>query len=347
MTRRLVSEGGPHQIKSLGNDQYKMSFTIPTDEDGRMARQCPVANCSPGYFKIKPGTGITGGQVSAYCPYCRHSAESSDFATEEQLQYAKNLALREVQKGVNEMVRDAMGLGASGKRKIGSGFLSIELSYKPGALPYVKQPFEDEVRRDVICPHCTLDQTVLGLATWCADCGEDIFMVHISAELAVTRLMVEDITRRKSLLGKRVAAKELENSLEDAVSIFEASTRAIVRRAFIERGETTEQVDAYFKKIGNSFQSIERTRSQLNELFGLDLGAEIKWESVSSSFEKRHPVTHNLGVIDRKYLERTREVEREGREVRISTEEIQNLLAHIEVAVSYIHAKLVGRTAPP
>ena len=172
-------------------------------------------------------------------------------------------------------------------------------------------------------------------------------MVHISAELAVTRLMVEDITRRKSLLGKRVAAKELENSLEDAVSIFEASTRAIVRRAFIERGETTEQVDAYFKKIGNSFQSIERTRSQLNELFGLDLGAEIKWESVSSSFEKRHPVTHNLGVIDRKYLERTREVEREGREVRISTEEIQNLLAHIEVAVSYIHAKLVGRTAPP
>ena len=67
----------------------------------------------------------------------------------------------------------------------------------------------------------------------------------------------------------------------------------------------------------------------------------------STSFEKRHPVTHNLGVIDRKYLERTREVEREGREVRISTEEIQNLLAHIEVAVSYIHAKLVGRTAPP
>jgi hypothetical protein len=239
-----------------------------------------------------------------------------------------------------------MGVGPSGKRKMGGGFLSIELSYKPGTLPYVRQPFEDEVRRDVACPHCTLNQTVLGLATWCADCGEDIFMVHISAELAVTRMMVEDIARRKSLLGKRVAAKDLENCLEDAVSIFEASTKAIVRRAFIEREEAAERVDTYFKKIGNSFQSIERTRSQLIELFGLDLGNGTKWESLSASFEKRHPVTHNLGVIDRKYLERARETEREGREVRISTDEMQNLLAHIEEAVSYIHAKLVRRTAP-
>jgi SHS2 domain-containing protein len=243
------------------------------------------------------------------------------------------------------MIQDALGLGASGKRKMGGGFISMELSYKPGTLPHVSRPFEDEVRRDVICPHCTLDQTVFGLATWCADCGKDIFMIHVSAELAVTQLMVNDVARRQESLGKRVAAKDLENCLEDAVSIFEASTKAIVRRALIERGETQDQIDMHFKKIGNSFQSIQRTKAQLKDLFAFDLGSDPKWNSLSSSFEKRHPVTHNLGVIDRKYLEKEQEAGREGREVRITGSEVQDLLVSSQEAVAFIHKSLI-RNAP-
>jgi hypothetical protein len=158
MSRTFFPEGDPNCVKSLGNNQYQVSFTIPTDEDGRMGRQCPIETCSPGYFKVKPGTGVLGEQVAAYCPYCRYSTEPSNFSTNEQVRYAKDLVFREVQKGVNDMVKDAFGLGASGKRKMGGGLLSAELSYKPGMLLHVRQPFEDEVRRDVVCPHCMLDQ---------------------------------------------------------------------------------------------------------------------------------------------------------------------------------------------
>jgi hypothetical protein len=167
-------------------------------------------------------------------------------------------------------------------------------------------------------------------------------MVHVAAELAVTRLMLEDIARRQTSLGKRVAAKDLENCLEDAVSIFEASIKAIVRRALVERGDPPEQIDVQFKKIGNAFQSIGRTKAQLNELFDFDLSSDAKWERLSSSFEKRHPVTHNLGVIDRKYIERAQEVEREGREMRIPASEIQSLLVNVQEAVAFIHAGLVS-----
>lgn len=166
-------------------------------------------------------------------------------------------------------------------------------------------------------------------------------MVHVSAELAVTQLMVSDVARRKELLGKRVAAKDLENCLEDAVSIFEASTKAIARRALIERGETQDQIDTHFKKIGNSFQSIQRTKAQLKDLFGFDLGSDPKWDRLSSSFEKRHPVTHNLGVIDRKYLEKVQEAEREGREVRIVAPEVRELLFSVQEAVAFIHKGLI------
>lgn len=337
MTRKLFSEGGPHRVKSLSNDQYSMSITIPTDEDGRMARECPNADCSPGYFKVKPGTGVTGGQTVAYCPYCRRTAEPNDFLTKEQVRYAKDIAVQETQKGVQGVIEDALGLGPSRTRKFGGGFISMELTYKPGTLAHVWRPFEDEVRRDVVCPHCTLDHTVFGLATWCADCGRDIFMTHVAAELSVTRMMLGDVTRRQELLGKRVAAKDLENCLEDVVSIFEASLKALVRRTLADRGDTSEQIDASFKKIGNSFQSIRRTREQLDGLFGFDLTVDVKWGTLSEAFEKRHPVTHNLGVIDRKYLERVQAAEHEGREVRISASEIDGLLFEVHNAIEAVY----------
>lgn len=342
MSKSLFREGGPHRIKRLSNDRHSMSINIPKDPDGRVARECPDSDCSPGYFKVTLGTGITEGQEFAYCPYCRHKAEPDGFVTREQIRYAKDVAIREAQKGIEGMMKDALGVGASGKRKMGGGLFSMELTYKPGTLPHVRRPFEDEVRRDVVCPHCTLDQTVFGLAMWCSDCGEDIFLTHVKAELAVTRLMVEDVARREEQLGKRVAAKDLENCLEDAVSAFEAAVKAVVRRALIERGENHEQVETRLKKIGNAFQNIERTRKQLSTLFGYEPAvADPIWERLTSSFEKRHPITHNLGVVDRKYLEKVQRAEREGREVRITSAEVPRLLEDVSEAVSLIHKNLI------
>lgn len=207
MTRKLFRPGGELGVRDLGGDRYRMSISLPKDDDGRMARECPNKECSPGYFKVTPGTGITENHELAFCPYCRHPAEPNDFGTAEQQRYAEDLIMREVQKNLNGVIKDAFGLGANGRRKLGGGLVSIEMSLKESRLPYVHRPFEDEVRRDVVCPHCTLDQTVFGLAVWCADCGADIFMSHIAAEIAVTRQMIDDVQRRNELFGKRVAAR--------------------------------------------------------------------------------------------------------------------------------------------
>jgi len=165
MTRKLFRPGGPLNIQDLGADQFRASITLPRDEDGRLGRECPDESCSPGSFKVKLGTGITGGQTVAYCPYCRHEQAPDQFATREQQRYAKDLVMREAQRGVDDMVRDAFGLGSSGRRKLGGGLISMEISLKSTPLPYVRPPVEDEVRRDVVCPRCGLDHTVFGLAT--------------------------------------------------------------------------------------------------------------------------------------------------------------------------------------
>lgn len=345
MTKRLFREGGPHSVKSLGNDQYQMSITIPKDGDGRVARECPNSLCSPAYFKVTLGTGITEGQDLAYCPYCKHEAEPGDYTTKEQIRYAKDIAVKEAQGGIDAMIKDALGLGPSGKKKMGGGFISMEMSYKTGTPSLVRRPYEDEVRRDVVCPHCTLDQTVFGLATWCSDCGKDIFLTHVSAEIAVIQRMLKDVGRREQNLGKRVAAKDLENCLEDAVSIFEASVKALVRRALTECGDDLSTVDTKMKKIGNSFQSTEKSKEHLLKLFGYAPTQSDLWERLRGCFEKRHPVTHNLGIVDRKYLERAQQAEREGREVRISEKEVAVLLEDIYSAISDIHRTLAGAKA--
>jgi hypothetical protein len=153
--------------------------------------------------------------------------------------------------------------------------------------------------------------------------------------------MVDDIPRREEQLGKRVAAKDLENALEDIVSIFEASVKALVRQALVERGYSNDDLGKEFRSIANAFQSIERTKGTLSELFALDLGIGDIWQKLAKAFEKRHPVAHNLGIIDRKYLRKAQETEGEGREIRISLEEIKDLISLVDSAIGAIHSGLV------
>jgi hypothetical protein len=96
------------------------------------------------------------------------------------------------------------------------------------------------------------------------------------------------------------------------------------------------------KKVGSSFQSTERSKEQLSRLFGYSPSQPDIWERLRSCFEKRHPVTHNLGVVDKKYLERAQQSELEGREIRISENEVFTLLEDVHSVISDIHRALIS-----
>lgn len=321
----LLREGGPYRVRKVGGDQYSLSIPIPTDTAGLTARECPDDACSPGYFKVRIGTGLTAQEI-AYCPYCRRAAEPSDFMTEAQAEYTQQIVAREALAGASRMFRDALGLGPSGKKKIGGGLLSIELSMKSTRLPPVGRLIEEELRRDVRCGACTLEHAVYGLAVWCPDCGGDIFLTHLKAELDVLRKVLAAVDTRRETLGQRVAARDIENTLEDLVSVCEATLKFVVRRHLWSTGRTQNDVATIFdRQIRNGFQNLERARQLFNEHTAAVLGrslAEAALASLTSTFEKRHPIAHNLGVIDRKYLTRVQSGEVEGSEVRVTAHEV-------------------------
>jgi hypothetical protein len=201
-----------------------MSIPLPTDEHGMLGRECPDEECAPGYFKIKLGTGLTSEQPEVYCPYCRHAAHQTNFHTEAQQNYARDMMASEATEGVQRMVNKALGLRPSGKRVLDGGLLKITLSQKPIRKRFVAPPVEEELARDLVCPVCTLKHAVFGLAFWCPDCGADVFLTHLAREYETIRHILAAIESRREALGNRVAARDRENALEDVVSVFEAAT---------------------------------------------------------------------------------------------------------------------------
>jgi hypothetical protein len=344
MSRDLFTSGGPHNIRKTGRDEYTFSISVPPDEDGMLGRECPDDGCCPGYFKVRPGTGITDGQIEAFCPYCRRTAEPSGFLTQAQIDYGKRILERETVKGIDRSLRDALRLGPRGRRKLAGGPISMEISMTPARLPFVGRPLEEELRRDVKCRSCGLEHAVFGLATWCADCGTDIFIVHLGAELAVLRRMVDAADGRRSMLGPRVAARDVENALEDLVSVLEAVLKALTRRHLVSTGRTLEEAETFLERqVRNGFQNLTRARELLAAHTAAVLGRNRSQEDLASLagvLEKRHPIAHNLGVVDRKYLGRIRSGELAGREVRVTADEVRQAIDQVESLLTDLHHQL-------
>ena len=325
MSSSILNEGGDFETRKVGPDQYEMHISIPTEE-GLVGRECPNSECSPGYFKVKLGTGITEGQIHAYCPYCRQEGEPSDFTTQAQIDYALGVLKNEVVKGIDKSIQKAFGLGSSHKKTYGSGMFKMEMSYKPGRPDFVPRPLEEELRRDIICPNCGLEHAVFGLATWCPDCGKDIFICHVDTEFEVIQKVLSVIDKRREELGARVAGRDIENGLEDTVSVFEAVLKIITKKLLADMGIAPDIIISRLEKIRNSYQNINSAAKTFLTQTGFELFDSVSQEEVEtlkSIFEKRHPITHNVGIVDKKYLERVRTGETEGREIRVTAQEVE------------------------
>jgi hypothetical protein len=321
-----------------------MTVALPADVDGMVGRECPNESCSPGYFKVKPGTGVTGKVPVAICPYCMTSGSQNAFHTAEQRRFAEEHLLKEARRGVDAILRDALNLGPTGRRKMGDGLVSMEMSLTSSPPKSIRRPGEEELRRDITCSGCGLEHAVFGLATWCPECGVDLFLVHVDAEFETVRKVLGDVDRRRETLGVRVAVRDVENGLEDLVSIFECVVKLLVARWLRNAGSDAGAVeDVMNRKVRNCFQNIDAGERVFREIVGLELFAalsETDRAELEVTFEKRHPITHNLGVVDRKYLEKARSGELHGREIRIEAPEVLRAMELARLVIQAFHAKV-------
>lgn len=299
----------------------QLSIPINADEDGYLGRECPVEECL-GYFKITPGTGIKG-PAPCHCPYCGHSGDSNTFFTQEQIEYAKSIALRQF---TDTLHQDLKSMEFNHPPRGGFG-IGISLKVTQGARHPIQHYREKELETEVICDACTLRYAIYGVFGWCPDCG-----IHNSVQILSKNF---ELARKELSLAETVekdlADHLIGDALENVVSAFDGFGREICLR----------------KGSEIRFQNLPGARRNVQEKFGFDFADGLtvdQWQYVSRVFQKRHLLAHKMGVIDDEYVQRANDPGAvAGRKVQVSPNEVRSSIETIEI----LGRRLFGGILPP
>lgn len=296
------------------SNTIKFSIPMKNDEEGFFGRECPNEECI-GYFKIELGTGLQGENLPCHCPYCGHVGPHDTFWTQEQLEYARSAAMRELQKYVGDMLKKSF---PPSKHRCGD-FISITFQYKPGKpLPLYRYE-EKKLETALVCCECGLRYAVYGVFAYCPDCGSHNSLQILEANLDLASKELElSITVDRPLADQLVA-----DALENGVSAFDAFGRELFR---VNRGLAAAPDDV--ARI--SCQNLEILKSRISRLFGIELTAPFtdeEWRLLVQGFQKRHLIAHRMGVVDQTYITNSGDLRAVvGRKVDLDSKEVSDIL---------------------
>ena len=311
-------------LRRLGNS---ISIPISADDNGFIGHECPQEACE-GYFKIVLGTGLEGEGLPCHCPYCGHTALHDEFCTEDQIEYATSVALRQITDALHKdfkrlefdhKPRGAFGMGISMKVTRG----------RPTPIHYYR---EKQLETEVVCTNCTLRYAVYGVFAFCPDCGQHNSLQILDENLKVVGKILDLATGAGAALAERL----IENALEDCVSAFDGFGRELCR---VHANRASRPVEA--KRI--SFQNLDGARAGVLKMFGIDLGAAVtpeEWREAVTAFQKRHLIAHKLSVVDQHYINKTGDIRAfVGRKIEVSAAEVRRLAGLIKTLAPSLSAE--------
>lgn len=259
---------------------------IPTDEEGMLGRSCPEDECGR-YFKLRPGTGLE--TETCHCPYCGHEADPSEFATEEQIQYAIDRAAKQtVDPMMHKFGQNLRRLNSSQR---GSFRIRFDVRYRPApAYSYVERDLETRVT----CDQCSLEFAVYGVFASCPDCQRLNALTTFSRSIESARKRV--VLASNDDLDADLRAAFPRDSLRDVVSAFDSYGKAL-------RARYPDRIRPQAKS--NLFQDLDALDTELRaaSLSATDeLLTARELEDVRWLFQARHVYEHNAGVVDDRFI---------------------------------------------
>lgn len=286
--------------KNLERLRSQISVPINKDEDGYLGRECPVNECL-GYFKITPGTGVKG-PAPCHCPYCGHGGDQNTFWTQEQLEYAKSVAIRKVADALHQDL-ESLEFDHPPASPFGIG---LSLKVQPGRPHPIRYYREKKLETEVVCDNCTLRYAIYGVFGWCPDCG-----VHNSFQILAKNL---EFARKELALAESAerdfADHLIGDALENVVSAFDGFGREICAR---------KAADIQFQNLGGA-------RRRVQDIFAIDFADVLtpdQWAQACRVFQKRHLLAHKMGVIDEDYVRKANDPGAVvGRKIAISNHEV-------------------------
>lgn len=294
------------ELKKLEHTSYSMK--ILADEDGYVDKECPDSKCLK-KFKVysEDWNGLPEDAI-IHCPFCGFESTTNNWFTTEQVNQAKEQAIQKIHCDINNALKKGAKeandkLNRSFNRK---NFIKMNISYKGNNNYFVDMPAQalDEMQQKIECPFCQFKYEVVGSGFFCPKCGKN------SAEQTFINTIEKVKGNIKNLpiiydsvlsISKDEAARTCEslriNSLNELVVAFQRLCESLYIK--IRPSETIRK--NLFQRLDDGSQKF---KAAINYGYD-DLISNDELNQIKKCFQKRHCFTHNDGIVDDDYLNKS------------------------------------------
>jgi hypothetical protein len=204
------------------------------------------------------------------------------------------------------------------------GLINLRVSVKASPLPPIQMYVEEKLKQTTTCPECTQRYAVYGVSYHCPFCGGGTFAVHVRESASTIRVLAAEAARIGQEHGSAAHDSMLGDAYENAVSLFEGFLKLIygygIRKKFTP--PETEQLE---NKVRTTFQRLDGAEELLRRDLTIELFRDVSQQDrrrLAAVFNRRHAITHNLGLVDKKYRDQLRAREKPGQEVSLNASEV-------------------------
>ena len=280
---------------------HKVSLSVPTDTDGYSDRQCPSSEC---LFHVKIHEEDWTQKVrdeKVFCPFCGHTADSTQWWTQQQIEYAKEMAVAQIQQRIDRAMRTDSQQWNQRQKRGGLLTITMKVNNRPQHLllpPATAEP----MRLKITCPMCSCRYAVIGAAFFCPACGHNAADLMFQQALTSIRKTLNAIPQIRTALPDRDAAENttrhlIENGLQNAITAFQRYAEGLFAKF-----PSTPSVRR------NAFQNIKEGSDLWCAVTGkhyADYIGDLNIRSLIRLSQQRHLLAHTQGIVDEDYVIRT------------------------------------------
>jgi len=242
------------------------------------------------------------------------------------------MVMRDAQKGVARELKKAFGP----LNRTRGGLIDIKVEIEAPSLPEVRKYVEEKIRQRSTCDNCGFHYAVYGISYHCPLCGKGTIRAHLRESFQTVKVLASEAERIGRELGAPAERLMLGNAYEDVVSFFEGFLKRIYGYS-VERKYGPEKGSELFGKVRTNFQRLDGAKEFFRRDLQFHLFDDVEDHDLSLLqvvFCKRHVLTHNLGLVDGKYLDQAKAWQREGEEVPLDAKEVEEGVLVVERLVS-------------
>ena len=328
-------------IRALKNKT--VSVPISDDEEGYFDRECPSEECMFQFKIFREDWKEKVSDEEVFCPFCRHSADSGAWWTQEQLEYAKQVAIAEVNSTLGStMKRDAARWN---RRQSRNSFISMtmKVNNRPQRVS-LPSAVAEPMQLKITCSVCSCRYAVIGAAYFCPACGHNSADQIFALTIAGIRKSIDALDAVRVAISDRDTAENtvrliIENGLQNAVTAFQRCAEAL----FASIPSPPKPRRNVFQNITEGSQLWQKAAGTVYTNYLTD--KELK--RLSRTFQQRHLLAHTQGMVDENYITKSNDSRYQlGQRIVIKTDTVLDAIDLIEKLIAGLKTD-IGRLQCP